>query len=143
MTRPGLTLVPFARLTGDLGKMEMVADVPGGRRIITGIRNVRLEGERIKASQRGESGADWLLLTPDAVAHIDVRLTLRTDDGALVYLNYRGRADWEHGYEDAVAYCTFLFETAHEDYLWLNRIVTVGRGQPAEQHADYQIYELR
>lgn len=139
----GIELVPLARMTGDLGTMEMVADTPHGRRIISGVRNVRLEGERIRAAQRGDSASDWLLVTADQTAHVDVRMTLRTDDGAFVYLSYQGRADWRDGHETATAYCVFTFETAAESYLWLNRIVAVGRGTPTDHHADYAIFELR
>jgi hypothetical protein len=137
-----LALRPLGRLTGDLGKMELVSDTPFGRRIISGLRNVRLDGERIKAGQRGESATDWLLVTGDDTAHIDVRMTMRTDDGALLYVKYAGKADWTDGYEDAIAYCVFTFETADERYAWLNRIVAVGRGRPAEQHVNYDLYEL-
>ena len=35
-------------------------------------------------------GGDWLLMRPDQVLTLDVRLTLLTDDGDYIYMSYRG-----------------------------------------------------
>jgi hypothetical protein len=35
-------------------------------------------------------GGDWLLFRKDGAAQLDVRSTLRTEDGALIYVSYRG-----------------------------------------------------
>ena len=50
------------------------------------------EGPRL----RGEvlpDGGDWLLMRPDGVLEQDVRITLRTDDGAFIYVRYAGMRD--------------------------------------------------
>ncbi len=137
-----MELVPFGRFLGETGTVEMVSDTPAGRRYIVGVRGARFEGGRLRAVQRGGSAADWMLLTADETAHIDVRLTVRTEDGAFVYVSYRGRADWSAGMENAVAVCTFTFETGAPAYAWLNRAVVVGRGSPGGG-PDYELYELR
>jgi hypothetical protein len=36
-------------------------------------------------------GGDWALIRPDGAMTLDVRLTLRTHDGALVHMTYGGR----------------------------------------------------
>jgi hypothetical protein len=139
----GIELIPFGRFRGEPGMVEMVSDTPAGRRYVVGVREGRFTGERFRAVQRGDSAADWMLLTADATAHIDVRLTARTDDGAFVYVSYRGRADWSGGMEQAVALCTFTFETGAPAYAWLNQAVVVGRGSPGGGGPDYELYELR
>ena len=35
-------------------------------------------------------GGDWSRVLPSGATRIDVRLTLRTDDGALIYISYNG-----------------------------------------------------
>lgn len=139
----GIELIPFGQFTGETGKVEMVSDTPAGKRYIVGIRGCRFAGDRFTATQRGDSGADWMLLTADATAHIDVRLTVRTDDGAFVYVSYRGRADWSEGPDHATAFCFFTFETGAPGYAWLNTAVVVGRGRPGRGGPDYELYELR
>ncbi|MBL6754568.1 MAG: DUF3237 family protein, partial [Pseudomonadales bacterium] len=44
-------------------------------------------GERLSGSV-APGGADWVVLRDDGTLLIDVRLTLLTDDGAVIYLSY-------------------------------------------------------
>ena len=44
-------------------------------------------------------GGDWLMLRHDGVLQLDVRVTLETDDGALIYMSYRGL---RHGSPEAM-----------------------------------------
>ena len=62
-----------------------------GTRTIVQIVGGRLEGPRIKASVQGPSG-DWITNRADGSYRLDVRLTLRTDDGALILATYNGIA---------------------------------------------------
>ena len=50
----------------------------------------RCEGPKI-AGDILPGGGDWILLGTDQVARLDVRATLRTDDGAHVHLTNTGR----------------------------------------------------
>jgi Protein of unknown function (DUF3237) len=138
-----IELIPFGRFVGEMGQVEMVADTPVGRRYIVGVRNARFVGSRFQAWQRGTSAADWMLLTSDSTAHIDVRLVVKTDDGAFVYASYRGRADWTDGPERARALCVFTFETGAIAYTWLNSAVIVGRAIGGTSGPDYELFELR
>ena len=100
-------------------------------------------------------GADWLTLRQDGIALLDVRATLETDDGALIYIAYNGVADLgEDGYQrfldgDPVTRFTIRavprFITSHPDYLWLNRLqcVNIGEGNLDESFAAYDVYALR
>ncbi|MFC9997601.1 DUF3237 domain-containing protein [Nocardia sp. NPDC127526] len=109
---------------------------------------------------RGEvvpGGGDWATFRPDGSMTLDVRLTLRTEDGALVQMTYGGR--WvmpeevraeigdpatRHLVDPARYYFRTapLFETGARDYLWLNDIVCVGTGYPVEGGIAYRVCEV-
>jgi hypothetical protein len=89
---------------------------------------------------------------------LDVRLTLRTHDGALVHMSYGGRwvtppelrdavADPRRRHEIDPARYYFrtnpLFETGARDYAWLNDVVTVGSGYLVEGGIAYRVAEVR
>ena len=76
------------------------------------------------------------------MGELDVRTTLRTDDGQLIYTHYRGIF---HGGSDGADFygrVTPYFETASGKYAWLNRIVAVGVASFAEGRLSYKIYEI-
>lgn len=138
-----LELVPFAVYTTRLNKPDLVASTPKGHRVVVGVRDSRWEGERFKASQRGDTAGDWMITGPDGTAMIDVRMTLRTDDGAFVYVEYTGRADWSKGPASGPAYIAPQFETGDERYMWLNKCQFVGKGELKDDFVRYEIFELR
>lgn len=138
-----MQLEHLCRFTAELERTELVAQTPRGRRIIGPIVHSRLEGARLKATQRGTSAADWLLLAEDGTTSIDVRLAFVTDDGARLYMSYRGRADWSGGVMSGAVYSTPVFEVEDERYRWLNAVVCAGKGQVASDGAEYEIYVLR
>ena len=80
------------------------------------------------------------------VGDIDVRLTMRTDDGALIYMTYGGRIAFDDP-AGMFAYVAPRFETGDERYLWLNRIQAVGMGQllidAAGARLEYEVHEVR
>ncbi len=138
-----MELEPLCRFTAELNRTELVVPGPLGRRIIGPIINARLEGERLKASQRGTSAADWLLLADDGTTYIDVRMALVTDDGAFIYLTYAGRADWSGGVLSGPVYSAPTFATEDPRYQWLNPLQCAGKGRVFEGGAEYEIAVLR
>ena len=72
---------------------------------------------------------------------LDIRATLRTDDGHLIYTSYTGRA---HGGGTPEFYfrVTPYYETSSEKYGWLNRIVAVGVGSITPTGVAYNVYEI-
>lgn len=138
-----MELVPFCTYTASVIKPDFVGDTPAGRRMIVGVRDARWEGERFTASQRGESAADWLVIAPDGTATPDVRLTLRTDDGAFVFVEYHGKADWSAGPGTAPVYTAVTFEVEDERYAWMNKVQFVGKGGLSNGAVRYEIFELR
>ncbi|MFG2091804.1 DUF3237 domain-containing protein [Spirillospora sp. NPDC048824] len=88
---------------------------------------------------------------------LDVRLTLRTHDDALVYMTYSGRwvvppdlradiADPSERRHIAPARYYFrtnpLFETGAKQYAWLNDIVCVGSGYLIDGGIAYKIAQV-
>jgi hypothetical protein len=89
------------------------------------------------------AAADWLTVGPDGTGTLDVRATLETDDGALIYNAYRGRLDLTQPVGSAPIYAAPLYETGDERYAWINKIQAVGKGMTDGQILEYEIYELR
>jgi hypothetical protein len=56
---------------------------PLGARLCWQVTTARLAGPRIDA-QLVMPGADWIRLGPDGIRRQDLRVTLRTDDGAVI-----------------------------------------------------------
>jgi hypothetical protein len=132
----------------DLGQTPM-----GGRKIAQ-VSAGEFNGERLRGTVLSAPGGDWLLMRPDGVLQLDVRLTLQTDDGHLVYMSYRGI---RHGPEDVINKLnngeqvdpslyyfrmTPVFETSSEKYGWLNRIIAVATGRRESTGPTYDVFEV-
>jgi hypothetical protein len=102
-----------------------------------------VSGEVTGKRLRGEilpGGADWQVVCADGTALLEARYTVRTDDGALVYVRNLGirhgprevleRMQRGEAVDPAEYYfrSTPRFEAGDERYAWLNRIVAVGSG---------------
>jgi len=110
------------------------------------------EGPRLRGKVL-PGGGDWLLLRSDGVLELDLRITLETDDHALIYMTFQGV---RHGPPDAIAalavertwiprtttFDAAEFETSAEPYAYLNRMVTVGFGEARPAGAVHRIYEV-
>ena len=115
-----------------------------------------VEGPRIKGKILGPS-ADWLRAMPSGVARLDVRTTIQTDDGELIFTSYNGliygskeQMDRLNAGEELKAGdCYFItaptFETKSEKYGWMNVVQAVGkmRSFKVGDHIDYDIFVLK
>jgi hypothetical protein len=137
-----IELVPLATIVIDLADPIVLPNTPAGTRVIVEVKDVRVEGERLRAKLKGVAGADWLTIGPDATGTLDVRMTVETDDGAVVYLTYSGRRDFSQGM-DAPIYTAPRFETGDDRYAWLNRVQAVAKGTTDGATLTYEVYELR
>ena len=139
-----IELKPLFTATYELEPALMTGGGPAGDRVIGAIRSVAVTGERIRATLAGPA-ADWMVRT-GAIGCIDVRVGLRTDDGALIYMTYGGRIDLSKLPNDAVAHVAPVFETGDERYAWLNGVQAVGKGKliPAADggRLEYEFYEV-
>jgi hypothetical protein len=114
---------------------------PAGNRMIFEVESAAISGERFTAKLKGQAAADWLTVGPDGTGTLDVRMLFETDDGALVFMQYRGRVDVSK--TTGPVYTAPLFETGDERYAWMNRIQAVGRGSLEGDTLVYEICEVR
>jgi hypothetical protein len=140
----------------DLHPREEIGDGGLGRRVFFGAAGGRFDGPDL----RGEvlpGGGDWALFRADGVMSLDVRLNLRTDDGALIKMTYGGRwatpADLRSEMADPKARAAVdpsryyfrtnpLFETGAAPYAWLNDIVCVGIGYLVDGGVAYKVFRV-
>ncbi|MCP3939166.1 MAG: DUF3237 domain-containing protein [Actinomycetia bacterium] len=130
-----------ATMTARLGGDSFAIKAPLGRRLIVEVEEVTIEGDRLKAHMVGKSAADWLTVADDfSWGSLDVRFTLETDDGALVYVEYGGRADLAAGKVISAP----VFHCGDERYDWLNRtqFVAVGSTDRETNLLTYELYEI-
>jgi hypothetical protein len=137
-----LTLVPICSVLMPIHEAIVLEGTPQGTLMVGELRDARWEGERFSGRQRGVAAADWLNVSPDGTATVDVRMTVETDDGALVFVEYQGRSNLETG----IAYSAPTFRTGDARYAWMNRIQTVAKGvfdSEAMTMTYPMVYELR
>ena len=95
----------------------------------------------------------------DGSGALDVRLNLKTHDGALLLMTYYGRMvaaekDFEYALdfskpddpEGAHRYyfrINPLFETGDPRYTWLNHIVTIGKGRTGDGGVIYDVFAIK
>jgi len=134
----------------DLTAVVGIGAIPGGTRMIAPVTGGRLEGERLNANVR--PGHDWLVARADGSIAIDVRLTLDSDDGALIYLTYQGTmsgpglAQLTSGQPMAPGSYKITtvarFECGDPRYACLNHALIVGVGEQAAAGPIYRLYEI-
>jgi len=127
---------------------------PHGIRRTVPITGGDFDGPRLRGTVLPGGSADWLLLRADGVLELDLRATLRTDDGGLISMRSFGL---RHGPPDviealargdAVDPATYYFrttprfETAHPAYAFLNHRITVASGDRRAEGPIYTIHEL-
>jgi hypothetical protein len=141
--------------TAQLAPPEVIGPVPEGIRVNFHVTGGTATGPKLFGMLRAV-GADWLTIRRDGIAALDVRATMESNDGALIYVSYTGNIDLgENGYEEflkgtppasGVAIRTSpRFQTSHPDYLWLNRLHCVGVGQAFIERLEvaYDVYAVR
>ncbi len=119
----------------------VIAGGPQGERITVPVPGGSFAGPRIKGTLVPNSGGDWVTRRADGSFQLDVRVTLLTDDGAPIYMSYKGMGVVKDG---ALALRTApLFETGDERYAWLNRIQAIGWGSAGQGWVEYDVYALQ
>ncbi|EQA43271.1 PF11578 family protein [Leptospira broomii serovar Hurstbridge str. 5399] len=99
--------------------------------------------------------ADWLRICPDGTMRVDARITIVTNDDAVIYASYNGiirmsRGNFERmsGGETLTAKDMYFviaptFQTGNEKYLWLNQLQAVGKVSAIKGgEAGYVVYDL-
>ena len=132
---------------------QKIGTVPHGTRVTAPISDGRFEGPLLRGRVL-PGGGDWTLLRGDGVLELDLRLTLQTDDGALIHMTSFGL---RHGPPEVLAALgrgervdpsayyfrtTPRFETAHPEYTFLNRLLAVSSGDRRAEGPIYTIDEI-
>lgn len=121
-----IELKPLATMDIQLGDQVDVGAGPKGHRMVVDVTAVRLVAEGFEASLATNDAADWATLSEDGtLAALDVRATLKTEDGAIIYIEYGGRMDMTTGLLATAP----TFQTSDPRYLWLNRVQAVAAGE--------------
>jgi muconolactone delta-isomerase len=138
------------RLEATLDQPLDFGEVLGGKRRIVPLAGGTFTGPEISGELLAGASADWQIIAPDGTSFGDIRYTLRTGDGELLYVRSRGV---RHGSAevlvrlargedvDAGEYtfrASTRIETAAPGLDWLNRGVFIG---VAARQADGVIYE--
>ena len=122
--------------------LQKFGAVPYGVRTFVPVAGGEFEGPRLRGKIL-PGGGDWLLLRSDGVLELDLRITLETDDHALIYMTFQGL---RHGTPDDLARFYFRtvprFETSADSYAFMNRIVAVGVGETRPDGALHRIDEI-
>lgn len=103
---------------------EDVGATPHGTLSIFPVIGGSFEGERLRGKVLA-GGGDWVSGRADDALELDLRVTLETDDGALIYMTFTGLRDDAHQYFRTLP----RFETAAPKYAFLNRLLAVGIGE--------------
>jgi hypothetical protein len=148
---PKLAFIFAARVTVD-APLDL-GDVGKGVRRIVPIIGGDFSGPRL----RGEvlpGGADWQVLRSDGVAELEARYTLRTDDGALIYVRNHAL---RHGPRDVIAALSAgapvdpstyyfrgatFFETGAAHYAWIAKHIVVCTGGREPARVKLNFYQL-
>ncbi|PKR77855.1 DUF3237 domain-containing protein [Halalkalibacillus sediminis] len=140
--------------------MELEVEAPHlpGKTPVGNRRVIRVSGGYFQGKElKGEvvpGGDDWITVREDGTIIQDVRILLKTDDGELIMMTYRGirtgpkevleRLDRNEKVDlDEYYFSTQpIFETSSEKYSWLNNRLFVSRGVRLEGKVNYSIYSV-
>jgi hypothetical protein len=137
----------------DVRPIVVIGAAPGGFRRVGIVPGGVFDGERLSGVVL-DGGNDWQLLRSDGSVLLDVRLNLKTDDGALISMSYKGlragpsevlkRVDAGEAVDPSTYYFRTnpLFETASAKYGWLNDLLAIGAGFRNAQGVIYSIFEI-
>ncbi len=146
-----MKLEPLMTFRAELRPPVDVGSTPHGRRMIFEVIGGSFEGPRLRGKAL-TGGGDWMLLDAEGVGRLDVRGTLETDDGAMIYVQYYGvivmnekvqaalAAGGETGFGDTYFMTQPRFETGDERYAWLNKIVAVAEGRVLPNAVEYRVF---
>src|SRR5277367_2229072 len=142
---PDPRLSKVYRLEATLGALLDLGEVARGHRRIVPQTGGTFSGPELNGQLLAGASADWQIVLPDGTSFGDIRYTLQTDDGDLLYVQSRGvrhgsaevLARLADGEEVDASEYTFRtstwIETAAPELDWLNRgvFISVGGRQPA------------
>jgi hypothetical protein len=139
-------------LEATLGAPLDLGEVTGGRRRIIPLTGGQFTGPEIRGRLLSGASADWQLVLADGTSIGDIRYTLQTEDGALLYVRARSI---RHGDAEVLARLArgdevdageYIFraaaqiETSATDLAWLNRGIFISVGGRSSGGVAYDTY---
>jgi hypothetical protein len=149
---PAPRLTRIYRLAATLGQPLDLGDTFQGHRRIVPLTGGDFTGPELSGTLLPGASADWQTLLPDGTALGDIRYTLQTNDGALLYVQSRGV---RHGSAEVLARLgrgedvdageyTFRtstqIETAAPELDWLNKGILISVGGREAAAVIYETY---
>jgi hypothetical protein len=149
---PNPSLTRVYRLEATLGEPLDLGDVAQGRRRIVPLTSGTFAGPELNGTLLPGTSADWQVVLPDGTAVGDIRYTLQTDRGDLLYVQSRGL---RHGSAEVLARLardedvdaseyTFRtstrIEAAAPELAWLNKGVFISVGGRRPGAVVYETY---
>jgi hypothetical protein len=143
---------PLFVLREQVPPLLIVGQTPNAFRRIGVVEGGSFEGERL--SGEVVSGNDWQAVRTDSCIKLDVRLVLRTTDGALIVMTYQclragpqsiiEKLDKGEAVDPRSYYFRMnpMFETSAPKYDWMNRILAIGVGHRLPNGPLYSIFEI-
>jgi hypothetical protein len=140
------------RLDATLGAPLELGDVSQGHRRIVAVTGGTFTGPELNGKLLPGASADWQILLPDGTALGDIRYTLQTEGGELLYVQSRSV---RHGSAEVLARLargedvdaseyTFRastqIETAAQDLDWLNKGIFISVGARGTEGVIYDTY---
>jgi hypothetical protein len=152
--KPSLEFMARFEVTLDAPVLELGQIESIGKRRIIPITGGKFTGPRLNGTILN-NGADWQMVSADGLAYLDTRYALKTNDGALIYIQTRG---FRYGPADVMAEVVkgrpvdpnkyyfrvyIQFETGSAKYQWLNRAIGIGAGMRLGNAVIYDAYLVR
>ena len=142
--------------------MTLYAPLDAGQEIDSslGINNVRsggwVKGPRINGKLVAPGG-DWARALPSGASRLDVRATIKTDDGALIFISYNGVYKSSEETEARAAKGVVLtskdvyfmiaptMQTSAKNYDWLNAVQCIGKmvSYQSDSYVKYDNFVIR
>jgi hypothetical protein len=148
-----LSSAPIFTVQAELEATMNLGRTPYGERRAIRILNGTISGPKLQGRIL-PGGADWQIVRSDGAADIQARYIIETDSGARVLVTSDGL---RHGppavieslargdsVDPALYYfrTVMRFETADPSVAWLNRILTLARGQREARAVRLDVYEV-
>jgi uncharacterized protein DUF3237 len=149
---PDPRLSKVYRLEATLGQPLDLGDIAQGHRRIVPLSGGKFTGSELNGELLPGSSADWQIVLPDGTALGDIRYTLQTDGGDLLYVQSRsvrhGTAEvlarLARGQDVDASEYTFRastqIETAAADLDWMNRGIFISVGGRQAASVIYETY---
>lgn len=141
-------------LSIEVAGLTLIGQTFNGHRLIADVAGGTVEGPRLKGTVLNGASGDWIVVRKGGVSVLDVRITIESDDGALILMKYHGfrhgprevlkRLDAGEAVDPSEYYMRIApsFETGDERYYWMNNIVAVGMGEARATGPRYSVHRV-